>query len=316
MGYDGVLKWWYPIPRSMLGTIRFKEGSNNAVTIDPWSSTTFDVNDALIVATGNDFAWDDWTIRLLLADIANAMSDAYSGGNEYFVEAASPASFAADTGIKWVRTSGSASFEIQWYDSGTTIDPRVMGWASDRPSVSSSSSGEIVAPYSHIGAIHLSADSPPLLDLRQEQDRLRFGSSMGPRYGFANEWVGDRQDTRVHHKRRRLRLRMLEAARVFPPRAKNSADATRAGIPEGDVNAQILTAWRWATLGPSWMDPQWDEVSSPLRLDQFRAEPLQWDRGEQINAFDQVVDDEDGDDHETYRASVRFHSGDPRAVAH
>lgn len=312
--YSGVLKWWYPLPYEAAGTIRFKEDGQSATTVDPFGTIADD--DVLIAATGSSFTWGDWTVRPILGEVAAALSGAYGTANTYAFQAFNAASFADDTGAKLVRTAGSDGFQIEWSHAGTTIDPRLLGWSASPPSQSFDLSGEIEPPYSYLGAAHIEADSPPLRDLRHGGDRLRCQSDIDPRFGYANEWETT-PSYRAHQKLRRLELFDVPAARVLPDRATMAAEASRAGIVTDDQNAQLLPAWRWATLGPSWLNPVWPTRSDRLVIDgDTPAEPVQWASRPQLRQFRRVARDLEDADQESYVVSALLYVGDTATIDH
>lgn len=310
--YQDVIRGWYPLPVDPGSSTFVFEVGSTVNSFDIFSSASGVDEQTVWYASQGGIDPDELqfvTPRHLFLEIENLINDTFVGGHGF--DSFSPNSHVSDTGVKLVRSSGSTSFSWRFDHSNWTLDPRVLGFSQDRSSRADSSNGEIVPPYSYLGACHFDGKSvPPAKDFRSETDRRRFESNIDKRYAYANEWTPQRvvdpadrdQDFGVFRtsKVRRLRLQHVPPARILNYLADDSFEADQAGISQGDRQTSIDHFWENSEIGPLFLDLLWKTSGSDLHnldtsANDGKAEMVAIDQTSHVRRLrDAVEDSKDG----------------------
>lgn len=327
--YDGTIRWAYPQPvEPGSATIVIQEGANAKVTTELASS--YSPLDVWIPSnTSPSFDYNGYTFRPTYQAIEDELNNNLN--ETYEIQPRSVDPRFNDTALQIKQTTSGDDLKLLFSDSNWTLDPRIFGFEESKNTDELQSGDTIAPPFSYLGAYHARATAPTLEDYRHDTDRRRFQSRLPPTYGYGNEWETAEQPgaNRLHiaQKRRRLYLDHLESARVWTARTSIDSEGDRAELKEDafgnyDPNAQLEHAWRAASRGPSFIFPQFDEMSSPLDIDWSGApetkgvDMVQWAIEDQLRGGRAWLEDIDGSKGEDYRAPIELTVADVNSVMH
>lgn len=159
----------------------------------------------------------------LYDEITSQLQSAFSGTYLYVQQTPSGADI-ANLGLQLSSSIDTVSFEFQ--DSDFTFPPEYLGYAPDRSTAATTSSGTLNSPLSWRGSMFVPRAAS---DKRSRPDASVARSSDDASRAQYLRWTDDDDPRRVFYEG-------IYGANIYGLRGRLSASADEAGLPDGDVN--------------------------------------------------------------------------------